>query len=177
MHSMLGLAASDLYETGHKTIELKISAIEHRQKALKSLKEALGRGLHTFEEANAVLAACFNLLFQAWHLDDGLTEFMSLIRGTVLVSIHIGWKQIGFLFKHLIAEEQIERIRPDLENTPTIGPELACAAIVSLQALEPLCKQEYEKSFLDALLQTATALLTSSCNCERPSVILKVLPC
>jgi hypothetical protein len=172
MHSMLGLAASDLLETGAKNPELKCSAIAHRLKAVRSLKETLVKGSHTFEEANAIVAALFNLLFQACHFDDGMTEFMTFIRGAVLVGSYMGCHRIRFLFNPIMAEEQLAKLEPGLNSAPTINSELVNAAIVSLEAFEPLCQRDYEKSFFNSLLQTARTLLVSPRDCERSSDFL-----
>jgi hypothetical protein len=173
---MLGLAASDLFNTGAGSLDLKCSALSHRVKAMKSIEVSLAKGLHTFEEANAMLAACLNLLFQTCHFDDGLAEFMTLMRGIIFVTIHMGCHKIRFLFDSLLAENQLAKVEPGLKSATIIDSELVHAAISSLESFEPLCQREYEKSFFSALLQTARTLLTSSrdCNCI-PAIIRLVM--
>jgi hypothetical protein len=120
MHSMLGLAASDLFNTGAGSLDLKCSALSHRVKAMKLIEVLLAKGLHTFEEANAMLAACLNLLFQTCHFDDGLAEFMTLMRGIIFVAIYMGCRIPRTAVSTRIREVLFQRSPANGENSSNV---------------------------------------------------------
>lgn len=91
MHSLLGLAASELIRTNASLAE---AAMNHRLRALRAIRRRLGaiapsspdaplyapsqgaesrrsRPHITYEEGNALLATCFALTFQSVLLEDG----------------------------------------------------------------------------------------------------------
>jgi hypothetical protein len=164
MHGMLGLAALELAEIDTEASSLICAAIHHRVRAIKTLNQALSRGIHTFEEGNAMLATCYTLLFQSVLLDDGLPEFMTFIRGCVLVAFSMGCKSLKILFNNLLGHDQLAQMEPHLTGPPPVDAEVVDAACQSLEAFAPLCRQEYEKSFHGLLLKTARALYTSPRN-------------
>lgn len=159
---MLGLSASDISVTPTMTSDLTCSAMSHRVQAIKSLNQALSNGLHTAEEGNAMLATCYALLFQSVLIDDGLSEFMSFLRGILVVASNMGCKRMKFLFHSFLGSEQFAMMEPHLDGAPGLNPELVDAACRSLEAFSSLCQQNYEKIYHDTLLKTARALFTSS---------------
>lgn len=142
--------------------DLTCSAMSHRVQAIKSLNQAMSNGLHTAEEGNAMLATCYALLFQSVLIDDGLSEFMSFVRGILAVASNMGCKSMKFLFHSFLGSEQFEKMEPYLDGAPGINLELVDSACKSIEAFSPLCQKNYEKIYHGALLKTARALLTSS---------------
>lgn len=61
-------------------------AIQHRILAVKSLNEALSVPPMTRCEQDARLAAALALAFQSSHLQDGMAEFLTMVRGFNLIA-------------------------------------------------------------------------------------------
>ena len=88
MHAILGYAASELI---CQDASLVAPAMAHRLKAIKAVKKSLAEApkANTFEEGNALMATCFALTFQSVLLDDGMVEYMTFIRGIIIVAIQM----------------------------------------------------------------------------------------
>jgi hypothetical protein len=170
LHAMLGLAASEITTTPALASNLTYSAISHRVQAIRGLNRAVSEGIDTAEKGNAMLATCYALSFQAVLIEDGLSEFMSFIRGLILVAMNMGCKRLKFLFHTFMGEEQLAKMGPHLGGSPNINPALIDAACNSLEAFAPLCQQDYEKGFHASLTKTARALYTSSREGTRSSI-------
>jgi hypothetical protein len=160
---MLALSASDIdAASSQHSPELTQSAMSHRVLAIKFLNRALSPGLHTFEEGNAMLATCYALVFQSIMMDEGHAEYLTFIRGAVLVSLQMCSKGLKFLFHNLLDNDELEKLRPHFQGTPAndLGP--VDAAHASLEAFRPLCKREHEKEFHGCLLEIVHNLFLSS---------------
>jgi hypothetical protein len=162
---MLALSASDIEATSRKSSpELAQSAIFHRILAIKYFNRALSAGLHTFEEGNAMLATCWVLLYQSILIDEGLSEYLTFVRGCVLVPLQMGSKDLKFLFKNLFSDDEIEKTRPSLQDMPAVNLRSVDAACTSLEALKPLCEREVEKKVQGRLLELVRRFYLSSCD-------------
>jgi hypothetical protein len=163
MHAMLALAASDIIAEAQENSDLACAAMSHRVKAIKALNGALSKGIKSLEEGNAMLATCYTLLFQSWHVEDGLPEFMSFTRGCAAVAKTMGYTGFKFIFRNFPDDENPhERMRPYLDGPPGIDPDAVDAALNSLEAFRHLCQQPYEKHFHGLLVKTACACHTSA---------------
>jgi hypothetical protein len=174
MHAMLGLSASDLATFVIRTSELTFSAMSHRVKAIKSLNQALSNGVHTFEEGNAMLAACYVLVFQSVLLDDGFAEYLSFIRGCTLIALNMGCRKMKFLFHSILPTESLAKLDPYLKDGPEVNPGPVDAGCKSLEAFAHLCQRDYEKELHSAILKAARALYTSSRNGKKSSMLPKM---
>jgi hypothetical protein len=134
----------------------------NRVKAIGSLNAAISSGLTRSEQGNAMLATCFALTFQSVLIDDGLTEYMTFIRGTVVVGIQMSTKGLNILFHHLFGDKSLEQIDPYMKAASLIDPELVRAALRSLEKIGLLCKSRLEIEVYGLLLSAARALVTSS---------------
>ncbi|KFY05786.1 hypothetical protein V492_08299 [Pseudogymnoascus sp. VKM F-4246] len=162
LHAMLALAASDLSECSPNDSALALSGMNHRVRAIESLSTALSRGVHTMEEGNAMLATCYTLVFQSALIADGFPEYMSFIRGCMVVAWQMGVKQLKFIFDGILSDEQLVRMGPHLQGPPGIDPDLTNGAIGSLEAFRPLVVRDAEKPFFECLLQITEAAQISS---------------
>ena len=135
-------------------------AMSHRVKAISSLNEAIGKPIQSVEQGNAMIATCFSLLFQSTLIDDGLVEYMTFVRGVLVVSLHMGQKNIAFLFEHMF--DQAHVIESELTDSPLIDPNHARRACRSLEMLCPLVQNVREVELYGHLLSAARALFTSS---------------
>ncbi|KAI1354318.1 C6 zinc finger protein [Xylaria sp. FL0043] len=160
MHAILGLAASDLMP---KDPTLVTFAMAHRLKAIKAIKKALTSvpKTNTFEEGNALLAACYALTFQSVMLDDGMAEFMTFCRGIVIVAIQMCCKGAKFLFTNFLGDDRMGALQPLLEAIPPIQKDWTDMAVANIAALGPLCKTQVEIEYHQLITDIANALYTS----------------
>lgn len=84
IHSILALSASHLDAVSSASVAEE--AISHRILAVKSLNEALSVPPKTRSECDARMAAALALAFQSSHLEDGLFEFLTMVRGCNLIA-------------------------------------------------------------------------------------------
>src|SRR3569833_3033390 len=161
MHAILGMAASDLMQ--HDT-SLVAAAMAHRVKAIKAIKKTLTDvpKANTFEEGNALLATCYALTFQSVSLDDGMAEYMTFIRGIIIVAIQMFLKGARILFRDFIGDDQLELVKPHMEHLPLINPAWSDAATAAVRGLAPLCTGAVEHGYYELLLQIVESLSVSS---------------
>ncbi|KAM0486150.1 hypothetical protein ACHAPX_000852 [Trichoderma viride] len=162
MHAILGYAASELMVTDSSLAPV---AMNHRIKAIKAIKKRLtdaSKMETTYEEANALVATCFALTFQSVSLEDGLAEYMTFIRGIVIVGMQMMFKSIKPLFSNLFESNQDEVMAPYMEGLPLIEKGWAEAAVESITNLGPLCTRQVEIEYHEQLLNVASQLLTNS---------------
>jgi hypothetical protein len=84
IHSILALSASHLDAVTSSGVAEQ--AIQHRILAVKSLNEALSVPPKTRCEQDARMAAALALAFQSSHLQDGMAEFLTMVRGCNLIA-------------------------------------------------------------------------------------------
>ncbi|KAB5585805.1 hypothetical protein GE09DRAFT_1072029 [Coniochaeta sp. 2T2.1] len=167
MHAILGLAASDL--SVQRDPSLTASAMSHRLKAIKAIKKTLSdvpaRGAsnsNSFEEGNALMATCFALTFQSVLLDDGMVEYMTFIRGIIIVAIQMYVKGADVLFGKYLGDKQAEVLRPLLEKVPLVEGAWAQDAVAAVEGLGGLCRHEMERQYWERILDMARQLTVSS---------------
>ncbi|CAG8972413.1 hypothetical protein HYALB_00001101 [Hymenoscyphus albidus] len=170
LHAMLALSASELADEEPNPVTskaLSCTAISHRVTAITKLNVAITAGLANFEQGNAMLAACFSLLFQSVLLEDGLLEYMTFIRGTVTVGFQMGVKRHRVLFEQAFEQTEIpESIDNLMLAAPLVHPILVRKALNSLERLQPLCDHPVEIEMFKMLHEVARSLIT----CERPDL-------
>ncbi|PTB67361.1 hypothetical protein BBK36DRAFT_65128 [Trichoderma citrinoviride] len=162
MHAILGYAASELM---HTDSSLASVAMGHRIKAVKAIKKRLTETSKmdlTYEEANALVATCFALTFQSVSLEDGLAEYMTFIRGIVIVGMQMMFKSIKPLFNNLFESNNDDVLAPYMEGLPLIQRGWAEAAIESIERLGPLCTRQVEIDYHGHLKTISSCLLTNS---------------
>ncbi|PHH90174.1 hypothetical protein CDD83_4333 [Cordyceps sp. RAO-2017] len=166
MHAILGFAASELSRADNDDGSLVTAAMGHRVKAIKAIKKRLGeassRAGMTYEEANALVATCFALTFQSVLLEDGLAEYMTFIRGILIVGMQMMCRGIAPVFDSLFADRQNELMAPLMQDLPLVHGGWADAAVDAITNLQPLCVDRVEKEYYEQLLGIAHKLRTSS---------------
>ena len=169
MHAILGLAASELI---HTDASLTTAAMNHRVRAIRAIKKRLsepGRANTNYEEANAMVATCFALTFQSVSLEDGLAEYMTLIRGIVIVGMQMAFSGIKPVFDNFFENRDAELLAPYMETLPLIQRSWADAAVDSISNLRPLCVLPIETEYVDKLLSITEKLYTNSFEGEYKS--------
>lgn len=170
MHAILGFAASELIYTDPSLVTV---AMAHRVKAIRSIKKRLAeahRANTTYEEANALVATCFALTFQSVLLDDGLAEYMTFIRGILVVSMQMAFKGIKPIFANLLEQDSDALLGPYMEGLPLIQKGWADAAKESIEALRPLCVEGVEVEYYENMMQTVENLYINSYAGMSPSL-------
>jgi hypothetical protein len=172
MHAILGLAASDLSVQNDPS--LVASAMNHRLKAIRAIKKTLSDAprADTFEEGNALMATCFALTYQSVLLDDGMVEYMTFIRGVIIVAIQMYLKGAKLLFGQFLGDKQTEVLRPLLEKVPLIEQGWATAAVAAVESLGPLCAHPMELQYHERIMDMARQLQVSSWG-GKPSVYVE----
>ncbi|KAL2133349.1 hypothetical protein VTI74DRAFT_2513 [Chaetomium olivicolor] len=188
MHAILGYAASDLLSTSDPG--LLEAAMTHRLKAIKAIKKSLsaaassssssssssccssstaqsscGSGTDMFEEGNALMATCFALTYQSVHLDDGMAEYMTFIRGIMIVAIQMYIKGAKLLFGQMLGDKQKEMLEPFMRDVPLVEKSWVDAAVEAIQGLEGLVQgegREVERKYWELLLEMGKACWESS---------------
>lgn len=162
MHAILGFAASELM---HTDPSLVTAAMNHRIKAIKAIKKRLAESSRTdtnYEEANALVATCFALTFQSVSLDDGLAEYMTFIRGIVIVGMQMTFRSIAPVFSTLFDNDPNELLAAQMEDLPLIQRSWADSAVEALNGLKPLCALQIESEYREQLLGIAEQLYVNS---------------
>lgn len=166
MHAILGFAASELIATDPGLVT---AAMNHRVKAIKAIKKRLAetsRGNTTYEETNALIATCFALTFQSVSLADGLAEYMTFIRGIVIVGLQMAFKGIKPIFANLIEDDQENVLAPYMEGMPLIERSWADAAAEAIENLKPLCTEMVEAEYCQKMVEIIEKLHANSFDGE-----------
>lgn len=151
MHAMLGLAASHLDLYGGNCSS---QALAHRVKAIQSLNQALSRPCTSIAEGDARFAAMFALAFQASCMPEGMSEFLSLIRGCYILATTSVMAHEDSLFNTFTQEGYSDNVRRLIGTSP-LKLDADTEVLIddfskSLRALAPLCTSPLEVRFLAA---------------------------
>lgn len=114
------------------------------------------------ETGNAMLATCYVLVFQSSLISDGFPEFMSFIRGCMVVAFQMGSKRMKFIFENMMPDDQLRVVGPSLERDPGLTSSVTDPIIESLRNCEHLMVKPYEKKFFSALMEIAIKSQESS---------------
>lgn len=162
MHAILGFAASELIPNDPSLVA---AAMNHRVKAIRSIKKRLVENARTgtsHEEANALVATCFALTFQSVSLDDGMAEYMTFIRGIVIVSMQMLFKGIKPIFSNLMEQDSDEVLAPFMQDLPLIQRGWADSARDAIGNLRALCVEPVEIEYQEKLSTIVEKLYINS---------------
>ncbi|KAM3471158.1 hypothetical protein MY8738_009438 [Beauveria namnaoensis] len=131
---------------------------EHRLVAIKQVNEQLSNPPSSQQSLDAILAALFCLITQASLIDDGLADYMTIIRGGHLIVIVI----IGDMSKSVFPGFTIEGhnsmaatlTREDQRDDMTDMNDFE----MSLRILEPLVQASYEHKYYGLMSQIPLAM-------------------
>ncbi|EOA85778.1 uncharacterized protein SETTUDRAFT_151790 [Exserohilum turcica Et28A] len=153
IHSILALSASHLDAVTNSGVAEQ--AIQHRILAVKSLNDALSAPPKTQCERDARMAAALALAFQSSHLQDGMAEFLTMVRGCNLIagdemslvddSVFQAFREDGHL--------QTMRNRIDNSSLKSVNQEDLDLAAVSLGSIEALNMSEWERTYWELLVR------------------------
>ena len=160
MHAVLALGASHLARLvpdGQLYTELSVA---HQNVAVRGFKDALGQNPRAYGDHDALLATCYALCFQASYMNDGMVDFLTMVRGCALIHEQILTEQGSTSF-HLGDDWQQRLMSPWLDNLPAVDSSLLQEAQTSLEILQPMIRSPGELSFYRAMYNTVTSLLVS----------------
>ncbi|KAK4102619.1 hypothetical protein N658DRAFT_495332 [Parathielavia hyrcaniae] len=120
-----------------------------------------------FEEGNALMATCVALTYQSVLLDDGMAEYLTFIRGVMIVAIQMYIKGATILFgDYLLGDRQKEVLQPHMEGLPLIDAgwtEQAVRAVEGLRGLvEDVEGREVESRYWELIMEIGRMLSVSS---------------
>lgn len=162
MHALLGFSASQLIASDPS---VTTSAMNHRIKAIKAIKKRLAetsKTTITYEEANAMVATCYALTFQSVSLEDGLAEYMTFIRGIMIVGMQMMFRGIQPIFGNMMEQEQDAVLEPLMENLPLIQKTWADTALEAVTNLKALCLEQIELEYQQSLVEIVQNLYINS---------------
>jgi hypothetical protein len=168
MHAILGFAASQLIRSDPNVIS---PAMGHRVKAIKAIKKRLAETSKTsisYEEANAMIATCYALTFQSVSLDDGLAEYMTFIRGIMIVGMQMMFRGIKPIFENMDEKDSDVILEPLMSNLPLIQKAWVDSALEAVMNLKPLCLEQVEISYQEALVEVVQNLYINSWDGNYP---------
>ncbi|KAL5412288.1 hypothetical protein PMIN03_004349 [Paraphaeosphaeria minitans] len=154
IHSILALAASHLDAVSSANVAEE--AISHRILAVKALNEALSVPPKTRNERDARMAAALALAFQSSHLQDGLLEFLTMVRGCNLIALEGTLDNVDSAFHAFREDEHLATMRTRMcasQKTLVDRGDLDLAAL-SIHDIELLNMTDGEKMFWNALIRT-----------------------
>lgn len=166
MHAILGFSASELMRNDASVIS---SAMNHRIKAIRAIKKRLAETTKTsmeYEEANAMIATCYALTFQSVSLEDGLAEYLTFIRGIMIVGMQMMFRGIKPIFENMMEQDQSALLEPLMQGLPLIPKGLTDSAMEALTKLKPLCTEPVEVEYHQHLLNIVEKLYVNSWDGE-----------
>ncbi|CEJ91192.1 hypothetical protein VHEMI06922 [[Torrubiella] hemipterigena] len=173
VHAMLGLGAS------HLNLLLQGSyaeaAVKHRVIAMKGLNTFLSNAHLSLHNADAAFAATLILAFQSYQMEDGLVDFLTMIRGCHLVGVHALADFDNSLFRTFEREMYLKSVG-NLIQPETIsdnfGPTLAQGFCDNTKKLAPLCKSVQDLEYLGLLQRVATATINDPLQAHHDHTML-----
>ncbi|KAF1849922.1 uncharacterized protein K460DRAFT_326270 [Cucurbitaria berberidis CBS 394.84] len=154
IHSILALAASHLDAVSSSSVAEQ--ALQHRILAVKSLNDALSVPPKTRCERDARMAAALALAFQSSHLQDGMAEFLTMVRGCNLIAGDEAVMNADSAF-HAFREDghlQTMRNRIDTSQLNYVNQEDLDLAAMSLREIEVLNLSDWERTYWNILVRT-----------------------
>jgi hypothetical protein len=119
-----------------------------------------------FEEGNALMATCIALTYQSVLIEDGMTEYLTFIRGAMIVAIQMYIKGASLLFGHLLGDRQKEVLQPHMEGLPLIDPGWTERAVRGIEGLRGLVEgvegREVERRYWELIMEMGRMLSVSS---------------
>ncbi|CAI6338609.1 unnamed protein product [Periconia digitata] len=154
IHSILALAASHLDAVSNASVNKE--AISHRILAMQALNEALSVPPKNSVERDARMAAAMALAFQSGHLQDGLLEYLTMVRGCNLIAMEESFSHQESAFYAFREDDHLATMQTRVNSSGinAINREDLDLAGTSLRAIETLHMTEWERQFWEILVRT-----------------------
>jgi hypothetical protein len=116
-----------------------------------------------YEEGNALMATCFALTYQSVLLPDGMAEYLTFIRGIMIVAIQMYCRGATLLFGHPLGERQKEVVQPYMLELGLVEREWMERAVEGVEGLGGLVAgREVEGRYWELIGAMARGLGVSS---------------
>jgi hypothetical protein len=170
-HAILGLAAQHL--TASTTSDFAVQALDHRVSAIKALNQALSIPSTTRADADAMFATAIVLTFQSSYMADGMMEFLSMLRGWMVIQTTVVPAMGESIFHGMTEETYVGSMKKLLG--PVVGLDKGADealqrtlqdCMASLRLVAPLCRSTAELHYLASMERIARTSQTSPANGE-----------
>ena len=159
MHAILALGASHLNRLTPQCGYEK-EALMHRGHAINGLNTCMAKSQHIYGEADAMLATCYALTFQASYMSDGLADFVIFVRGCALATGKIRDENAPTAF-NLAPDRHHQVIRPRLQSLPHLNTTHIANGLSALDEIQVYLHHEAEHKFFISLRDVFVALQQS----------------
>ena len=149
---MLGLGASHLALTNSSTSELSTLGLNHRIKAMTQLNAVLSTPPKNSTDADARFATFMVLIFQSACLPDGLQDFLTTLRGCVLLGGLSSVDSFFASFMEMNHQTTMAKLLQKADLDP-LDSNVLDAGIFSLNQLQSFCKPGIELEYHALLLK------------------------
>jgi hypothetical protein len=176
IHSILALAASHLDAVSNANVAEE--AISHRILAVKALNDALSVPPRSRSERDARMGAALALAFQSSHLQDGLFEFLTMVRGCNLIASEDQMMNADSAFHAFREDGHLATMRTRLATSSlnAVNKDDLDSATMSLQHIELLNMTEWEREFHEILEKTVEHAYERPVEAYTTFVVLYNLP-
>jgi hypothetical protein len=159
MHAILSVSASHLTVIGAHFSPTE--ALTHRHLAVQGLNAAMSRiSSASPSENDAMLAACYALTFESSYAGIGISDFVTMVRGCALVTLHIQDQALPSSFT-LLPDTHHSFMKTRLSNLPVITGPLITSALPSFTQIDPLLTDPVLRTFYSLLLAVLVPLTTA----------------
>lgn len=156
MYAFLALGSTHLGRlVGNQSFQIK--ALTYRLKGLEGLRRATECQSWAHGRADSLIAAAYALMLQAAHIDDGLYDWLSLLRLALSISEKVNEDQQISTEFDLRPIHHYEYIAPYLHLLPPIHPYLLSSGFEALEKLSPNLVEPQSIAFCDSLRRTIQA--------------------
>jgi hypothetical protein len=150
MYSFLALGSSHLSrlvdEPGYE-----VYALQCRVRGLNGLRRAMARETWNYGDADSMIAAGYSLMCQAAHLEDGLQDWLTLLRMIISIQWKVAISQTKTEFD-IGPHKHFEYLQPYLQLLPAIDGNLLDEAIISLEDIKNDLSNDFALTFHSTLL-------------------------
>ncbi|KAF2759468.1 hypothetical protein EJ05DRAFT_536776 [Pseudovirgaria hyperparasitica] len=156
-HAIMALSASHLQALTHE--DLASAALAHRLHAISSLNASLTTPAATRAEADARMATVMALTMQAVHLDDNYAEYLTLSRGCFIFGADALLDDDHSAFAGFRNDRQAKIMAERFAGATRspCNPALLDEAIEAVNRVGELCTEEYERGYVELMLETLRA--------------------
>ncbi|KAJ9660215.1 hypothetical protein H2198_002721 [Neophaeococcomyces mojaviensis] len=162
MHAILALGASHLNRMVNNPNFSK-EALMHRGHAINGLNTCMAKTQHAYGEADAMIATCYALTFQASYMADGLSDFVIFVRGCALATGKIREENAPTAF-NLSPTRHHDIIQPRLGQLPSLNPIHLEQGLTALDELQVYLRHEAEHKFYISMRDVLLHHLQSSAS-------------
>jgi hypothetical protein len=125
--------------------------------AIKSLNDALSGPCQSKDDSDARFAAIMALTFQSSYMPDAMMDFLSMLRGWMIISETVVQSPDDSLFKSFTRESYIDSMKSLVDNFVDVvdDDDMMDDFSASLKVAAPLCQSIIEINYLSTLQRIA----------------------